>query len=252
MSYEAYANWKGWDAAEFGQFNRGEDVFYNTEVKAYLPSALSGSTVIEIGFGNGSFLGWGRKNGLTVIGIEIQPVLRERAEQSGFPVIDDLRLLEPLSVDIVAAFDVFEHIPYDSLQEMCRQAARVLKPGGYLIARFPNGDSPFALPVQNGDPTHVNAIGAGFIGELMRSTGFELRELRAPTETPLHLRARLVLPIKKLMRSAVRAYVRFAFLGATTPSTFHLNYMMIARKPSEIDAGNGKSQRGARVTALRA
>ncbi|WP_448950113.1 methyltransferase domain-containing protein [Labrys neptuniae] len=231
MSYEAYADWKGWGAAEFGQFNRGEDVFYNREVKAYLPSASSASAVVEIGFGNGAFLGWGRHNGLTVIGIEIQPVLRERAEQAGFRVIDDIGLLGPASVDVVAAFDVFEHIPYEALQETCRQAARVLKPGGHLIARFPNGDSPFALPIQNGDPTHVNAIGAGFIGELMRSTGFELRELRAPTETPLHLHAKLALPIKKLMRSALRAYVRFAFLGPATPSTFHLNYMMIARKP---------------------
>lgn len=250
MSYEAYADWKGWDAAGFGQFNSCEGLFYDREVRAYLPPAPVGSTVVEIGFGNGSFLGWARTNGLNVIGIEIQPVLRERAEQAGFRVIEDIGLLGPASVDIVAAFDVFEHIPYDALQETCRQAARLLKPGGYLVARFPNGDSPFALPLQNGDPTHVNAIGAGFIGELMRSTGFELKELRAPTETPRNLPAKLALPIKKLMRSALRTYIRFAFLGAATPSTFHLNYMMIARKPSSIATGNDKPAQGARVASL--
>jgi hypothetical protein len=36
----------------------------------------------------------------------------------------------------------------------------MLRNGGVFIARFPNGDSPFGLANQNGDLTHVTAIGS--------------------------------------------------------------------------------------------
>ena len=36
------------------------------------------------------------------------------------------------------------------LVALCRDIHRILKPEGHLIARFPNGDSPFSMVFQNG------------------------------------------------------------------------------------------------------
>lgn len=43
-----------------------------------------------------------------------------------------------------------------------------------MIARFPNGDSPFGLVNQNGDVTHLNAIGSRKIEYYSTVLGFEL------------------------------------------------------------------------------
>ena len=127
--------------------------------------------------------------------------------------------------------NVFEHIPYRELTGMCGKIANALKPGGFLVARFPNGDSPFSLPIQNADPTHVHSIGSGIAHELMRVSGLEVVELRAPYETPVTLKSKIALPFKRLMRSLLTTYVRFTYLGASTPPTYALNYLLVARKP---------------------
>ncbi|RWC92982.1 MAG: methyltransferase domain-containing protein [Mesorhizobium sp.] len=235
MSYEGYHEWKGWDKDQFGRYDKGEDLFYDLEVATLLPSpSESVSSIFEIGFGNGSFLGWAREKQYDVFGSELQPELIGRALDMGFIVKDGIENMPASSLSAVVAFDVFEHIPYTELLKTCKFAFSALKPGGYLIARFPNGDSPFSLPIQNADVTHVHALGSGIIRELMRSAGFVIEELRAPKESPVTLKSKIALPIKKVMRSLFAYYVRFAYLGGATPSTFALNYLLVARKPHKV------------------
>jgi len=231
-TYEGYADWKAWRETKFGEFDVGEDIFYTREIASRMSSEKDGScfSLLEIGFGNGSLLGWARKQGYKVIGSEIQQSLRDRAANAGYYVVKSVDDVEMASLDVVVAMDVFEHIPYDDLIATCKSACQALKPGGYLIARFPNGDSPFGLVLQNADATHVHSIGSGKIREIMRVTGFKVDELRAPIETPVSLASKLVLPLKKAMRALFRQYVRIAFLGGSAPSTFAINYLLVARK----------------------
>lgn len=232
MSYEGYHEWKGWDKDQFGSYDKGEDIFYKLEVATLIPNSRENvSSIFEIGFGNGSFLGWAREKKYNLFGSEVQPELIGRALDMGITVKDGIECMPDSSLSAVVAFDVFEHIPYTELVKICRSAFSALKPGGYLIARFPNGDSPFSLPIQNADATHVHALGSGIIRELMRSAGFVIQELRAPKETPVTLKSKIALPIKKAMRSLFAYYARFAYLGGATPSTFALNYLLVARKP---------------------
>jgi len=49
-----------------------------------------------------------------------------------------------------------------------------LRDGGHFIARFPNGDSPFGLPYQNGDVTHVTAIGSGKVAFFAAKSNMEI------------------------------------------------------------------------------
>jgi SAM-dependent methyltransferase len=232
MSYDNYLEWKDWGKDGFGSYDAGEELFYQFEIgRRVVGSDNDLPSVLEIGFGNGSFLGWARNRKYRVTGIEVQDELKNRATKHGFDIVGNIEEMSPSCLDAVVALDVFEHIPYPALIEVCKSILVALKPGGYLIARFPNGDSPFSLPIQNADATHVHALGAGIVYELMRSTGFVVEELRAPVETPVKLLSKMALPLKKLLRSLFSTYVRFAFLGKSTPVAFTINYMLIARKP---------------------
>lgn len=232
MSYVDYSDWKNWSSDKFGTWDAGENLYFRKEVFSLLPARSPENVrLFELGFGNGPFLGWAKDQGFSVSGSEIQGELMDRARKAGFSTVGTVDELEPDTLDMVLAFDVFEHIPYRELTGMCGKIADALKPGGFLVARFPNGDSPFSLPIQNADPTHAHSIGKGIAYELMRVSGLEVVELRAPYETPVTLKSKIVLPLKRLMRSLLTTYVRFTYLGASTPPTYALNYLLVARKP---------------------
>lgn len=231
MSYENYVEWKGWGGENFSRYTAGEALFYHAEFGHVVDKTRNRQPhVIEIGFGNGSLLGWLRDNGAVATGIEVQDELKERARQTGFAVLDTLAVVPDESVDMVVALDVFEHITYPDLRRLCEDIRRVLKPGGSLVARFPNGDSPFSMPFQNGDATHVLHIGRGLIAGLMKETGLTVVSLRAPSEIPAGPKQQVILVIKRAMRWLFLTYVRLAFMGPATPTTFTFNYMLVARK----------------------
>jgi hypothetical protein len=158
-------------------------VYYAAET-----SITSGSLprLLEIGFGNGSFLGWAKSLGGEIFGVETNAQLNARARQffgsDGF--FDDLRdfRLDPLRGRLthVVAFDVIEHISIEHLPGMFERIAELLCAEGRLILRFPNGDSPFGRMIQHGDPTHVTTIGRFKLIYLARNAGLEVTEIRAP------------------------------------------------------------------------
>ncbi|MCF3933149.1 class I SAM-dependent methyltransferase [Acuticoccus sp. M5D2P5] len=233
MSYSEYTQWKGWEEGNFAKYDQREALFYGHEVASLLASKQPTTVrVFEIGFGNGSFLAWARDQGYAVSGSEIQDSLKARAVRRGFDVVDDLDSIENHVLDVIVAFDVFEHIEYYQLVGLCKTIKRKLKADGYLVARFPNGDSPFSLPIQNSDPTHVHAIGSGKIREVMRQAQLRIMALRAPTATPIGLKATMADRAKRVMRSGFNWYARTVFLGRSGPNSFEINYLLVAQNPA--------------------
>jgi SAM-dependent methyltransferase len=119
---------------------------------------------------------------------------------------ETLRPFASESFDLVAAFDVMEHIPLEELPGFLREVRRVLRPGGVYVAKFPNGDSPFGRHIQNGDVTHRTAIGSIRARYLATQAamdvvflGCEVQAIWAGrTHTPHRLFAA---PVKKLMNA---------------------------------------------------
>ena len=134
------------------------------------------SDVVEIGFGNGSFLAYGRLKGWNIIGTELNSGLLEQARRGGFKVIEaeQFGVLPNDAFDPIVAFDVLEHISLDSMEGFLLSLREKLREGGVLLATFPNGDSPLGLPYQNGDVTHVTTLGAGKVWYIARSCGYEV------------------------------------------------------------------------------
>ena len=109
--YARYEMWKEWDRSSFGSFSRKEH-FYFKKLLAMLDSSnsnFSKLSILELGFGNGSFAGWLKANHPQIrwSGVDIQDSLVSRAKDSGFNAMR--KMPEPArenQYDVILAFDV--------------------------------------------------------------------------------------------------------------------------------------------------
>ncbi len=160
-----YLKWKDWNHEQFGRIGSKERNAFKIELSRTKHNFKSGTKVLEIGFGNGEFLAFAREREWEVKGLEINFNLLEIAEKHGFDVSHSSELtdLQESHFDLVVAFDVLEHLDEQSISNIFHEINRILRSGGFLIAKFPNGDSPFGMINQNGDVTHITTIGSGKI-----------------------------------------------------------------------------------------
>jgi SAM-dependent methyltransferase len=172
--------------------------------------SVAGISVLEIGFGNGEFAGWVRDSGARYVGTELIGDLVRQGVQAGFDVRDANEPLDGFlseqSIDLVVAFDVFEHFDADELRRALHSAYRALRPAGRLIARVPSGDSPFSGAIQHGDATHRLIIGSSMVQQFAGETGFGVHSVREPVFPLQGLGARTF-----LRRAAVRGIQRLTF-----------------------------------------
>jgi hypothetical protein len=209
--YSAYAEWKGWDTP----------FVCPPDLAGYFAGELRGrrlrdASVLEIGFGNGEFLGYARDQGAVISGCEITPQSIEAAERAGIPLLpadfetiaEDYRA----AYDLVAAFDVFEHLEPPVIIAKLAAISIMLKPGGWLILRFPNGQSPYGLVPQNGDATHIVALSKAKIDQYAHGTG--LRTIAYSGVARTHgggLAKKVVRAIRYAVRDVHKALIRFAY-----------------------------------------
>lgn len=181
--YCGYADWKGWQG-EFTASDRDERYF--AAEFAALP-VVAGQSVLEIGFGNGAFLAWARARGASVVGTEADAAMVAAARAKGFDAYPaDLDALRAAGrrFDLVAAFDVLEHWDKQTLIANLGAIRALLNPGGSLLARFPNGHSPFGRLHQYGDLTHQTVLSATSIRQLAQMTGFVVTDVRNAARVP--------------------------------------------------------------------
>ena len=157
----SYSKNKGWESGSFGVLDTSSKYYYDFEMRRIGKKLNSGLKVLEIGFGNGSFLKYAESRGWDITGTEVNEGLVSIAKSKGFKALqaDNLASVKDNTFDLVIAFDVLEHIAQDKIVGFLAEIRRVLNDGGVFLARFPNGNSPFSLVYQNGDITHVSYIG---------------------------------------------------------------------------------------------
>ena len=177
---QSYLAWKSWGAG-FGKFSKEEDVYFTGEIGLLEFCGNETATVLEIGFGNGTFLAWSKANGRHCDGLELNSALVNLGRSKGFSVYQQLDEIPEIQLyDLIVAFDVLEHIPDHGLPDFIASVASRLAPDGLILLRFPNGDSPFGRMYQNGDITHRSVIGSHKIRQLATLGGFSYCCTRAP------------------------------------------------------------------------
>jgi 2-polyprenyl-3-methyl-5-hydroxy-6-metoxy-1,4-benzoquinol methylase len=177
----SYSEWKGWtQPGVFGRPERGDTAYYSRELRD-IPHPIN--DVLEVGFGSGTFLAYCRSQGWSVTGTELSPEQVALAQGAGFAarLADQVDQLPDGSFDLIAAFDVFEHIPERDSITFLTVLASKLRPSGAILLRYPNADTWLSNPFQYGDPTHVTAIGYHKMQYFAANAGLDIRAYRAPT-----------------------------------------------------------------------
>lgn len=167
-AYAGYSQWKRWDPASFMTCDLYQRRYYEGELWGL---EIAGLKIIELGFGNGSFLRFAKDKGADVSGTELLPEARAGAIERGVRVymadLSDALSEDIGNFDLIVAFDVMEHFTREQLVALFDTLAALLKPGGHVLARFPNGQSPLGCVPQNGDHTHCLVLSAQLLMQML-------------------------------------------------------------------------------------
>lgn len=219
--YSQYTTFKQWDAGSVPPSH--EDYRYLASI---VKCTLS-DRILEIGFGAGHFMDWARNHGFHIVGTEILPEMIAEARNRGHVVLDDLFGKIDQKFDVVIALDVLEHIPHAELAKLLKRIHEILNPGGRLLARFPNGDSPFNGRYQNGDATHLKPLSAASLAQIAIGTGMAIEQVMNPRPLPTAAVAKLKRKIMYRMRDLVETIIGRAYFGDRFP--MDPNIMVVMR-----------------------
>ncbi len=132
---DEYTTWKNWSNETFGILSKSEEDYFSGELKKLGRKISPNSKVLEIGFGNGCFMQYAKKNGWEITGVEANLELVNIAKNCGYKALhsDDMEAIAADQFDLIAAFDVLEHIPQSEILNFLSQIKRMLKDGGVFI-----------------------------------------------------------------------------------------------------------------------
>ena len=134
--------------------------------------------VADLGCGRGEWLEILRDEGIDAIGIDTNERQAQAAKELGLNVIiaDAIEWMEQQkdrSVSLLSAMHVIEHMQFDQIVRLLKEAARVLKPGGSILLETPNPESLIVGAYKFWfDPTHVRPYPPELISQLLESLGF--------------------------------------------------------------------------------
>lgn len=168
----------------FEEKHRGSVQDIKQRLSVYLPfiTALAkiytSAEVVDVGCGRGEWLETLRDNAIPAIGVDLDDGMLERALQVGLNVkkMDCLHFLQQQadsSLLAITGFHIAEHLPFEVLQSLVKEALRVLKPGGLLILETPNpenvsvGTCSFYM-----DPTHNHPLPPALLEFIPNYYGF--------------------------------------------------------------------------------
>lgn len=184
---------------EFEDRHRGSRELIKSRLAVYLPfltpflSQGRRVNALDLGCGRGEWLELLTEHGLDAYGIDMDSGMLAACYERGLRVdlkdaLSALRESASGSVDVISAFHVVEHIPFDDLRSLAREAMRVLRPGGLLILETPNpenlsvGSSSFYM-----DPSHERPIPSQLLDFVVEHSGFQrTKVLRLQEAAELH------------------------------------------------------------------
>jgi SAM-dependent methyltransferase len=235
--YDAYFESRGWaKTTSTGTF------WYYDGLQEKIGFA-KGQKILEIGFGDSRFMDWSRSRGLMPVGVEILEAALDKGRALGhevFPGPFTPATLKPDRLfDVIVAFDVVEHLTVSEIRQLFRDTLPHLLPGGRYLFRFPNGNSPFVGPTQNGDVTHRTLVSPAMIEEITKPLGLKVERAFGDRMLPPGLAARVKRRLAYALRSAVEALIGFAYFGRILP--LDPNIFVIVGRVENVPTAAGTS-----------
>jgi len=123
-------------------------------------------------------------------------------------LVSGLKGLADNSVDRIMALNILEHIDKQTLATVLEEAARVLKPSGYLVAMTPNAGSPFGSMTRYWDITHEIAFTPSAFRQIGLLCGFKRFDFRECGPRPHGV----VSAIRYVLWQMIRLSIKFRLL----------------------------------------
>ena len=148
--------------------------------------------VVDLGCGRGEWLELLQQHQIKASGVDLNPINGATCRQAGLEVVTDcaenyLRHQPENSLAGVSAFQLIEHLPFGTLQELIELIFKALKPGGIVILETPNPENlQVACHTFWIDPTHQRPLPPVLLEFMFQRQGFvQIEILRLnPFEEP--------------------------------------------------------------------
>lgn len=169
---------------------RGSRADITNRLQVYLPDVQSavqrsgGKPVMDLGCGRGEWLEVLRDGRLEAFGIDTNPVQIAEAKELGLDVrlndaVTALSEAEDHSLSVITAHHLIEHLPFDTVAWITREALRVLAPGGLLLFETPDTRNVLVgATTFHTDPTHLKPMPEQVMSVLLETAGFDPVEVR--------------------------------------------------------------------------
>lgn len=191
--------------------------------------------ILEVGCGSGSFVHFLRSEGYRhVHGIDVAEEQVALAQTLGLTDVEAADAFTYLAshagaYDLIVAMDVIEHFSKDDVMRFLDHSHQALRPGGALLVRTPNADSPFHSWIRYADFTHEVAFTPRSVQQVLRAAGFtDIRVV--PLEPYVHGPASA---LRWLLWKVVKQLIRLYLLieqGTPGSGVFTANLSAVARK----------------------
>jgi O-antigen chain-terminating methyltransferase len=143
-------------------------------LKAMRPDA----SALDLGCGRGEWLEVLREAGIAARGVDLDAGMLAGLRDAGFDVeqgdaIARLRATPADSLLLVSALHLVEHLPFEQVEVLVREALRVLVPGGLLLMETPNPENiVVGATLFYQDPTHVRPMPPTLLAFVPEHQGF--------------------------------------------------------------------------------
>lgn len=185
---------------EFEIAFRGSREAIRARLEHYLtflpPTRENANRVVDLGCGRGEWLSLLEEHGYAAQGLDSSPVMLQICREQGLDVSGQpmhlwLQSQSGGSIAAITAFHLAEHLPFEYLLALVKEAKRLLQPGGVLIIETQNPESlRVSAYAFYHDPTHRNPLTPELLEFMARYTGFQPVELQKLSEVPedFHIR----------------------------------------------------------------
>jgi SAM-dependent methyltransferase len=191
--------------------------------------------ICDIGCGNGHLLADLKLLGHHVVGVEIDEHARRRATAKGIEVFPGYAEALPDQVkvrpfELVCMIHVLEHCP-DPLQAL-RNAAALLRPGGYLALEVPNND---AISARRSGASwfhcdagrHLNFFTGKSLARAVESLGFRIVDRRYSGHVAAFVNDRVA--AERVVWDLLYQDENASFAGKTAPNSKQAQWLTLAR-----------------------
>lgn len=137
-----------------------------------------GKPVLDLGCGRGEWLALMKAHGIPAAGVDLSPGQLEHARRQDLDVREQ-SALEALgtaaddSLSAITAYHLVEHLAFEEVARITREAQRVLAPGGLLIFETPNPRNIIVGATSfHNDPTHRQPMTDPVLATLFATAGY--------------------------------------------------------------------------------